>query len=908
MKKKEARVFYDAPINTAKTIMFLGITLLCYQTKAYPAHEVALAADGKALQPVVISENATARVKTAASELAKYLGLISSASFALNQGDGACGIVVGISEDFPGLPDLPKFNPDDVTDLETYILRSHQNGLYLIGATESAVEHGVWDLLFRLGYRQFFPGRTWEVIPRTKDLKIQIDTLQRPSFFNRRLGSATSSGPEAYGDREAYNNWMKRNRLAISWPVKASHAYQAIHARLKTEFEAHPEYLGLINGERQSTKFCISNPNLRALIIEYALDYFKQHPTEQSISMEPSDGGDWCECEECAAMGSISTRVVFLANAVAEAINKAYTNKYVGILAYNFHCAPPEIKLHPNVMVSIATGQLTGNWNAEDMLQGWAAQGAGGDAKGMGVGEYYSIIIGNKYLPGRAASNIAYVKRSIPKFYKLGARRFGGDASYGNGAVALTMYMASRIIWDISEADRTDELYQDFLEKAFGRAAKPMDVFFRHIYLLNDDDKPTPVTVDKVGRMYRALEEAMPLADNPAVKKRIQDMILYTRYMELSLADDFGDVLRFAWRTRDRMLVNTYGLFVYPPTWKSAQLWQMPAKDNPYKEAPPLPETPDIPESAAAALAKSKIDSLLDADDELKELFADEPKSKEKNLQKMPFSDEEIASILKQGVANNRVGTFKTKDFSDDLVPTTPLGFADEPLGNYNFGLSVGGRRIFYTWVEQAPTEIKLRIAGGFIWPDRSDNVEVYLFSDKAPEADNFLVATDKTIPPDQKEHTLALKTPYDGLHRIEIEGGNGATTVEPDTKGMAFTVKAGPEKFFRARFVWEGWFYIPKGTKELSFYVAHPSGEILDREGLPEFSFKRSFKHRDGRKVEPMTDAGYYTIPVPPEKDGTLWKLSGVRGIWLLLNVPPSVARRPSELLLPREVVEADK
>ena len=39
-----------------------------------------------------------------------------------------------------------------------------------------------------------------------------------------------------------------------------------------------------------------------------------------SVSVDPSDGLGWCECEACAAMGSISDRAVTLANAVAQGL------------------------------------------------------------------------------------------------------------------------------------------------------------------------------------------------------------------------------------------------------------------------------------------------------------------------------------------------------------------------------------------------------------------------------------------------------------------------------------------------------------------------------------------------------------------------------------------------------------
>src|SRR5690606_35169632 len=104
------------------------------------------------------------------------------------------------------------------------------------------------------------------------------------------------------------------------------HAYGGIMSARKAEFAAHPEYKGLINGERKSSKFCISNPGLRQIVADYALEYFEKRPEATMISMDPTDGGGWCECEQCAKIGngSPSDRAVFLANTVAEAINQKF--------------------------------------------------------------------------------------------------------------------------------------------------------------------------------------------------------------------------------------------------------------------------------------------------------------------------------------------------------------------------------------------------------------------------------------------------------------------------------------------------------------------------------------------------------------------------------------------------------
>ena len=89
----------------------------------------------------------------------------------------------------------------------------------------------------------------------------------------------------------------------------------------------------------------------------------------------------------------------------------------------------------------------------------------------------------------------------------------------------------------------------------------------------------------------------------------------------------------------------------------------------------------------------------------------------------------------------------------------------------------------------------------------------------------------------------------------------------------------------------WTLYFYVPPGTKMVGLFGGG-AGQILDPDGKSAFVL-------DQRKP------GYYRFPVPPGQDGKLWKVHQASGPVRLLTVPPSLARSPDELLLPREVVD---
>ena len=94
-------------------------------------------------------------------------------------------------------------------------------------------------------------------------------------------------------------------------------------------------------------------------------------------------------------MGSVSDRVLTLANEAAEAINDlGLGEKYVGIYAYSRHSPPPNIKAHPNVVVSVATAFIRGGYSVEELVEGWAAQGAV-----LGIRDYHDVHTWSRDLP-----------------------------------------------------------------------------------------------------------------------------------------------------------------------------------------------------------------------------------------------------------------------------------------------------------------------------------------------------------------------------------------------------------------------------------------------------------------------------------------------------------------------------
>ncbi len=816
---------------------------------------VRMAAKGKALLPVVVSAKASERTKAAAERLVEYLSRISGAEFALTTGDLTAGIGVGLAAEAPAGIVSPQLDADMPAGREDYVLRSHAGGLCLLGATDLAVEHAVWDLLYRLGHRQFFPGPHWEVVPTRPELGIAVDVRQRPDYAARRIWYGYGAWDYAAGP---YADWCAKNRATSGIKLNTGHAYDGILRANKRVFAEHPEYLGLVDGERKSTKFCIANPGLRKLVADHAVRLLEKKPDLDSVSVDPSDGGGWCQCAECAKLGSVSDRVITLANAVAEAVTARKRGTLVGVYAYSHHSPPPTIKAHPAVVVSVATAFIKGGWTVNELIRGWSAK-----ASTLGIREYYGVNTWCRDLPAAArGGDLAYLKRTIPAFHAAGAKFMSAESGDNWGPNGLGYYLAARMLFDVTEAGQIDALIDDFLARAFGPAKDPMRAFYEQL----DASRPHLLASDQLGRMFRSLAEARErAADSPAVLMRIDDLTQYARYVDLytryakakapARQKAFEALIRHAYRMRTTMLVHTKALYRdlvrrdKSVTIPDGATWQVPEAENPWKSS-------------------------------------------------RPFEPRELARFLAEGIERYPLATigFKPIAFSKDLVSARSLELpSDLPRGDLGSGR---GKQMFYTRVERAPAKVTLRVTGGLIahYRDRG-NVRIEAWKIDGAGAGGqreTLSASDRSVPPDGKEHTVTLFLKEVGLYRIALSDGKDRTRVDWDPS-LAMTVRSAADDPMNSTYAgpWLMYFYVPKGTRVVGLFGGE-HGEIRDAADRPLFWL-------NGR------EPGYYSVGVPDGQDGRLWSIRYGRRAVRLLTVPPYLARSPAELLLPAEVVEKD-
>ena len=795
---------------------------------------------------VVTAAQASALSGEAACELAAMIGAITGRRPELRSGDGTAGVAVGTVTEFPLLNAAIRLDANDFLHGDDHLLLSHTNGLLLIGATPTAARHAVWSFLDRLGYRRFFPAPKWEIIPRHAELRVWLDAVESPDYLNRRIWYGWGTWPE---NQEEYRVWCIRNRTVSAFQLNTGHAYDHILRRFKMVFDAHPEYLGLVGGERKSSKFCISNPELRALIVQYAVNAFREDPTLSSLSLDPSDGGGWCECEVCAALGPPTDRAILLANEAAEAVRRELGRGFIGLYAYNYHSPPPtRLRVHPAVIVSVATAFLKGGWTVDGLIESWREKGAAL----FGIREYYSVNTWDRDRPGSArGSNLKYLADTIPRYHSMGARFLSAESSENWGPNGLGYYLAARMLWSTQEVARLDERREEFLSMAFGPAREAMDRFYR---LIEGSQRPR-ISRDLLGRLYRATADAFERAgDRADVRARIGDLVLYTRYVELYRAYSAarGDgrqaayeaLIRHAWRIRRTGMVHSYALYrdlanrdrsVAPPPGAE---WNVPEAKNPWKQS-------------------------------------------------SPFTEEEIRTLVEDGLRNNPTLEIEPVYWDGPLRPAAAaLGFPAVPNPRWSEPIwQSRGAQTLWVWVPVAPTTLVVTVTSGLIYTERGP-VQI-TWSYGASE-----IAW--SLPPDRQPHPIEIAVAEAGLYRIQFADGMAATRLAwPEGLGVTFPTHMEPRYD-------EGsgprWFYVPRGTRHVTGYAAGFSGTLYGPDQKPRHTWRGEDDH--------------FTIPVGEGEDGVLWSFDGslAKRVFHLLSVPPFFARTPQELLLPEPVILRDR
>jgi len=445
--------------------------------------KVILCEDGAPKLPILAGS-----VGAPAEELKRYLKVISGTDFQSKPAKaGDDGIFVGLVKDFPWVA----FAKTEDLGSEGFILKSDGKSVYLVANGPLGVQHAVTTFLHTLGCRWFFPGKEWEVIPKTNTVRGAWNERQSPSFaIQRRFGYGFGAYPKNAQDKL---EWDRHNRLGGPIEVSISHAGHGLDTQ--KDFERNPDLFAMVGGKRVAgSKPCYSHPEYIKIAVENVLK--KAAAGEKMVSMSPADGLGYCECPRCrewakggevyldkgsqfakrpdGVLVNITSESLFNAvNEAARAVAEKFPGTLIGCYAYSAYSHPPSFKLQPNVFIQTTTAYRRTPMSLEEQLDAFSKMGVQSGIRG-----YYSVYQWDWDYPAVAKDEMSFPRlvRDLRFFRSKNVQSINAESSCNWGPRGLSYYVVAQLMWDVNADPKA--LIAEFYEKAFGPAAEPMERYY----------------------------------------------------------------------------------------------------------------------------------------------------------------------------------------------------------------------------------------------------------------------------------------------------------------------------------------------------------------------------------------------------------------------------------------------
>ncbi len=309
-------------------------------------HDINIVKNGKSIYTVIIPVEATKSDSTAARYLTRYISEMSGADipvFTDNTPPGNHEICIGNTNRGASLHD--SLAPD------AYHIMTNDRKVFIYGGSHKGTIYAVIDLLEGWGCRRFSPEEYY--IPTVKTLSLSpVDRTGIPANDLRIINGVMTGDPE-------YADWLRISTIPEVFPPGYYvHTFERLLPK-EEYFDPHPDYYAWLGNKFSHDQPCLSNPEVKDLIIEKLGREMQANPGGDLWSVSQNDNFTYCRCEKCLEViseeGSPSGPVIRLVNDVAA----AFPGKTITTLAYQFTRAAPALtKPSDNVMVMLCTIEL----------------------------------------------------------------------------------------------------------------------------------------------------------------------------------------------------------------------------------------------------------------------------------------------------------------------------------------------------------------------------------------------------------------------------------------------------------------------------------------------------------------------------------------------------------------------
>lgn len=407
---------------------------------------------------------------------------------------------------------------------------------------------GAYTLLERLGVRFYDLGDSNVAMPARPAAWPRALRWDQPAFATRGFWAWEPRGTTDFF------LWMARNRMNLWTAAEPRAAFlEKLGIRLtagghgiesefldpngrapgetRTRFQLHPEWYGLENGKRtpgisgeSGLNFCTSN---HAAVAELARGLDENLRTGSMrhadvVELWPLDGGRWCQCDSCKAIGSPQDRWLRVAAEVRQQLKRPVTIVTPAYLETSTAPAQPvaDAKASPNVVTffpyfrcyahALADPACTiVNAPIESRLRGWTERPSRPYKGELAIGEYYNVSW-TKSLPFvhphvMAADLRDWSERGITHFTTMHApTRLWGTWTFEHA-------MLARLLWNPDA--NVDSLIGDFCVREYGDAGGDLRVFYRALELATANLTALQHAVGSIGfgESTRLLDTRVPI-------------------------------------------------------------------------------------------------------------------------------------------------------------------------------------------------------------------------------------------------------------------------------------------------------------------------------------------------------------------------------------------------------------
>ncbi len=548
-------------MSMQKLILPLSVLLVLLSGVSQNLEAITISQNGKSDYSIVLGNNASLSEEHAAKELQKFLGEIGGCMIPIireNQDAAGPMILVGRSSRQRAVD-----NTIDFASLgnEGFVIRTKSPHLIIAGGTLRGTMYGVYTFLEEvLGCRWYT-----DEVSRIPSLSVieagNLDMRQIPAFEYR----------EPFWSEAQDANWAARNKTNGSSTdlddLRGGKIYlQGVHTYYylvspSRYFKDHPEYYSIIAKRRQweNAQLCETNPEMMKVMTRSMLGWIERSPKEAICTVGANDWFGICECEQCLSLGeregSMSGPGLYLANAVAERVEKVYPDRYIGFLTYKHTVKPPntltprdniiirmcpinDCKMHPiEEGVQNPEAECALNKELAEDLTGWNKI-----SKKIYIWDYYTNF--RQYLnPFPCLKTTEYDLRFYRDHNVKGMFMQGCGSTRGAYLSELKAYMQAKLLWNPDSS--RDSIIDDFITGVYGKAAGPVreyvDLFEnvvadRRIHASIREEVTVEYNAEDVLRQAEKLLASAKriAADDPELAHRIEKLCLPVEFVRLS--------------------------------------------------------------------------------------------------------------------------------------------------------------------------------------------------------------------------------------------------------------------------------------------------------------------------------------------------------------------------------------